>query len=321
MTALLDVQELSVEYARHGHSVAVVNRIAFSLKENEVLGVVGESGSGKTQLMLAMLGLQPDTARVSGKVLFDKNDVLSMSNRELETLRCNDIAIIFQDPMSALNPYLRIDTQLTESLIKRQGVSRTQAYDAAVQMLDRVRIPNPQLCMRQYPYQLSGGMRQRVMIAMALLREPRVVIADEPTTALDVTVQSEILALLKSLQEEFSLSIILITHDMSIVAGQCDRVMVMYAGQQVEMATTERLFYSARHPYTQGLLLAARSQSGLTDSLYSIPGQPPTQISQLSGCIFSERCDQKLAICDTTVPEMCGDTNQQQACHLYTEWA
>lgn len=314
---LFNVEQLSVGFTTSQGLARVVDHVSFSLRENEVLGIVGESGSGKTQLMLSILRLQARNAQVAGKVEYLGKDCLRMSSAELARLRCNDIAMVFQDPMSCLNPYLTVATQLCEALIHLQSRSSSQARADALAMLEQVQILDPVSCMRQYPHQLSGGMRQRVMLAMALLRRPRILIADEPTTALDVTVQAEILELLHALREQFNLSVILITHDMSIVAGQCDRVLVMYAGQLVEVAETTALFDHARHPYTQGLLQAARSQSGMSLDLYSIPGQAPPPGQERDACVFCERCDRAMPVCAQHRPALQGETQHQQACHLY----
>lgn len=317
MTVLLDLKNISISFRTEQGIVQAVRDASLQLNEGEVLGIVGESGSGKTQLVLSLLGLLPDNATTQGQVSYAGKKILSLDKKELARIRSNDIAMIFQDPMSALNPYLRVSRQLTEALMLNQKMDKQQALDQAIAMLEKVRIPDAARRIHDYPHQFSGGMRQRIMIAMALLRKPSVLIADEPTTALDVTVQAEILNLLKSLRDEFSLSIIFITHDMSIVAGQCDRVVVMYAGNIVEQATLNELFYQPGHPYTRGLLEAAKSQSGLTDELISIPGHPPGNYEVLSGCVFYPRCDQRMEICERVVPIMQGSDTQQQACHLY----
>ena len=317
MKPLLDIENLSVKFRTQQGVIHAVSNINLQLHEGEVLGIVGESGSGKTQLMLSLLGLLPENANVIGRVGFVEKNILSIDAQAMNQIRSNQIAMIFQDPMSALNPYLKISTQLVEAQVINQGLSKQQALKQAVEMLIKVRIPDAQQRIHDYPYQFSGGMRQRIMIAMALLRKPKVLIADEPTTALDVTVQADILRLLKSLRDEFSLSIILITHDMSIVAGQCDRIAVMYAGRMVEYATIEKLFTEPKHPYTQGLLAAAKSQSGLSAELVSIPGNPPRNTEQINGCAFYPRCEKRMKICNTVLPAMQGDETQQQACHLY----
>ena len=317
MNPLLDVTKISVTFTTHEGKVYAVKDISLTLKAGEVLGIVGESGSGKTQLMLALLGLLPGNAVTNGQAIYLGQDLFGSSKTELAKVRSDEIAMIFQDPMSALNPYLKVSRQLTEALIVNQRLDQRQALHQAIEMLKRVKIPDAEQRIHDYPHQFSGGMRQRLMIAMALLRKPKILIADEPTTALDVTVQAEILNLLKSLCDEFSLSVIFITHDMSIVAGQCDRVIVMYAGRMVEQALLDNLFFEPKHPYTQGLLEAARSQSGLTDKLISIPGNPPANTEIIKGCSFYPRCNQRLDECERIVPMLKGNDTQQQACHLY----
>jgi len=317
MAPLLNLKNISVRFSTEQGIVRAVNNVNIELHAGEVLGIVGESGSGKTQLMHSLLQLLPENGVANGEALFLGDDLLQLKKSEINTVRSDEIAMIFQDPMSSLNPYLRVSTQLTEALVHNQNINKRQALTQAIEMLEKVHIPDAAIRIHDYPYQFSGGMRQRIMIAMALLRKPKILIADEPTTALDVTVQAEILALLKSLRHEFSLSIILITHDMSIVAGQCGRVVVMYAGSMVEQAPLDTLFYEAKHPYTQGLLAAAKSQSGLTDKLVSIPGHPPRQSEQLSGCAFYPRCEQRMEVCERVSPGMTLTGPQQQACHLY----
>jgi len=317
ITLLLDIENMSVRFNTEQGVVHACRDVSFQLHEGEVLGVVGESGSGKTQLMLSLLQLLPENANINGVALYSDKDLLKLNRPDINQVRSNEIAMIFQDPMSSLNPYLKVSTQLTETLVLNQQIDKQTALKKAIEILEKVRIPDAATRIHDYPYQFSGGMRQRIMIAMALLRKPKILIADEPTTALDVTVQAEILALLKSLRDEFSLSIIFITHDMSIVAGQCDRVAVMYAGQTVEQAILDKLFYEPKHPYTQGLLAAAKSQSGLTDNLVSIPGQPPRNVGVQIGCAFYPRCDKRLDVCEQVTPVMSGSDIQQQACHLY----
>ena len=316
--SLLQVNNLSVTFTLPSHQIYAVDDISFALEQGEILGLVGESGSGKTQAMLALLGLTNEYTQCSGEVLYRGQKLLTLPSRQLQQLRGNDIAMIFQDPMSSLNPYLRVSTQLSEAVQYYQHKDRRSARKLAIDMLERVQIQQAAQRIDHYPHQFSGGMRQRIMIAMALLRRPKILIADEPTTALDVTVQADILALLKSLRDEFALGIIFITHDMAIVAGTCDRVIVMYAGRIAEQATVNDLFYATQHPYTQGLLKAAQSVTQTNDALYSIPGQPPRNLARHSGCAFAPRCDRQLPHCLNVVPTMTTSAPQHQcACHLY----
>ena len=317
MSVILNIKDLCVQFKTTTGTVYAVNQVNLSLNKGEVLGIVGESGSGKSQLMLSLIRLLPQNAQVKGSVLYLDEDILQATSTRVNQFRTSEIAMIFQDPMSCLNPYLKISTQLTEALTVGQGINKKTALQQAIAMLDKVHIPDAGQRIHAYPYQLSGGMRQRVMIAMALLRKPKILIADEPTTALDVTVQAEILQLLRQLSHEFELSVLFVTHDLSVVAGQCDRVAVMYAGRIVEQAGVERLFYQAKHPYTQGLLASAKSQSGMSDKLISIPGQPPANNQPIEACAFAPRCEQRRPNCNISLPMMTGDEEQQQACFLY----
>ncbi len=316
--SLLTVKDLTIDVGEPG-TAPIVNNVNFNLAENEALGIVGESGSGKTQLVLSLLRLVPAHFQVGGEVSYQGQDLLQLEPAQLNPIRANEIAVVFQDAMSALNPYLKISTQLTEALVRYKQLTYAQALQRAIEMLERVHISNAAQRIHDYPYQFSGGMRQRIMIAMALLREPKILIADEPTTALDVTVQAELLALIKQLRADFNLSLIFITHDMSIVAGQCDRVLVMYAGRVVEQAKIRALFSAPKHPYTQGLIETARSQSGLVQHLAGIPGQFHHTDRERAGCVFSPRCTQRLAHCEQEVPLLLGTPEQQQACHLYAK--
>ena len=317
--SLLSIENLSVTLSLPTHRVFAVDGISFALDAGEFLAVVGESGSGKTQAMLGMLGLTTDYTHCAGHAYFEQADLLAAPPAVLNRVRGNDIAMIFQDPMSSLNPYLKISTQLMESIRYHQRRDRRSARHLAIEMLERVQIPDAGRRIDHYPHQFSGGMRQRIMIAMALLRRPKILIADEPTTSLDVTVQAEILTLLKSIRDEMSLSIILITHDLGIVAGTCDRVIVMYAGRIVEQASVDELFYQAKHPYTQGLIKAAQSVTGDVDELYSIQGNPPLNQQRHRGCAFYPRCEQRLATCEQQIPPVRLQQQHQVACHLYDD--
>ncbi len=317
MQAILEAKNISIRFNTAKGVVYAVNEVDLVLNKGEVLGIVGESGSGKTQLMHSLIRLLPGNAEVSGSIFYEGENIPDASQTRINTIRRNEIAMIFQDPMSCLNPYLKISQQLTEALLFDDKINKAEALQQAIDMLEKVQIPDAKQRIHSYPYQLSGGMRQRVMLAMALLRKPKVLIADEPTTALDVTVQAEILQLLKQLTAEYGLSVLFITHDLSIVAGQCDRVMVMYAGQVVEQASVNELFYQARHPYTQGLLASAKSQSGMSDKLISIAGQAPANNQRQPGCPFYARCEQRIDSCAKDTPVLSSNGSHSQACHLY----
>jgi len=317
MQPILEAKNISVCFNTTKGIVYAVNEVDLVLNKGEVLGIVGESGSGKTQLMHSLINLLPENAVLSGQVIYAGQNILAASTAQINTIRSNDIAMIFQDPMSCLNPYLKISTQLTEAMLISGSLSKSDAMQQAIAMLEKVQIPDAARRIYSYPYQLSGGMRQRVMLAMALLRNPKILIADEPTTALDVTVQAEILQLLKQLTAEYGLSVLFITHDLSIVAGQCDQVMVMYAGNVVEKASVDDLFYQPKHPYTQGLLASAKSQSGMSDKLVSITGQAPVNNKRQTGCPFYARCNQRIDPCEQNKPVLRSNGSQSQACHLY----
>lgn len=315
---LLDVTNLDVSFATPDGSLKAVNGLSYSLEKGHTLGIVGESGSGKSQSVLAMMGLLADNGRASGSVRFDGEEILNLPAKQINRLRGRRIAMIFQDPMTSLNPYLSIGTQMTEVLRLHQKMDRASAEARCREMLRAVHISDPAARLRRYPHELSGGMRQRVMIAMALLCDPDLLIADEPTTALDVTVQAQILSLLKELQTQFSTAIILITHDLGVVAGSCDEVLVMYGGQAMESGTADDIFYAPRHPYTQGLLRSLpASQPHEPGPLKVIPGSPPDLRQLPDGCPFFARCEQRLGVCETERPRAfkVGPT-QLSACHL-----
>ncbi|MCA9664635.1 MAG: ABC transporter ATP-binding protein [Myxococcales bacterium] len=304
---LLEVSDLRVAFRDDdggGVFRAAVDGLSFSLAAGKTLGLVGESGSGKSVSALALLGLLPRRdARVSGKALLDGVDLLALSERELRARRGRDVAMIFQDPMTALNPYLRIERQLSEVLETHEDLSRKAARPRVVEMLERVGLPDAARRARAYPHELSGGMRQRVMIAMSLLCRPRLLIADEPTTALDVTVQAQILALLGALCSELGTAIILITHDMGVVAGSADEVLVLYAGRKMEQAPTTALFDDPRHPYTRALLRSIPRLDGeRPERLEAIEGLPPRLGEVGSGCPFAARCGQCQQRCREAQP-------------------
>lgn len=291
MTDLLQVKNLHVEFATQDGTVNAVNDVSFALQAGQTLGLVGESGSGKSQTVLAAMGLLADNGKASGSVKFSGREMLGLSQRQLNQIRGDDISMIFQDPMTSLNPYLKISTQLVEVLRVHKGMSKSAAKAECIRMLDAVQIPNAAQRINAYPHEFSGGMRQRVMIAMALLCKPQLLIADEPTTALDVTVQAEILQLLDDLQHELGMAMILITHDLGVVREHCENVMVLYGGQVMEAGSKEAIFQHSCHPYTQGLLASLPSVNHTPGTpLTVIPGNPPDMLHPPAGCPFYARC-------------------------------
>ncbi|KGR93006.1 ABC transporter ATP-binding protein [Burkholderia sp. ABCPW 111] len=317
--ALLEVKNLGVRFTRReGEPVDAVSGVSFSLEGGKTLGIVGESGSGKSQTVMALLGLLAGNGSTSGEALFDGENLLRMSARQLNEVRGNRIGMIFQDPMTSLNPFLTIERQMTESLQLHRKMSRRDAIRRAVEALESVRIPDAARRIRMYPHEFSGGMRQRVMIAMALLLEPEILIADEPTTALDVTVQAQIIELLRELNRERGTSIVLITHDMGVVAGLADDVMVMYAGRTVEYASADAIFSAPSHPYTIGLLNALpRLDAPDGAPLVAIPGNPPLPGQGMRGCAFAKRCSHASDRCGAERPELAAysDAGAVRACH------
>lgn len=303
MTALLRVENLNVSFDTHDGLIQAVNGLSFELEKGRTLGIVGESGSGKSQAVLALMGLLANNGKVTGTALFKGQSLLGLKKKELNRIRGNRIAMIFQDPMTSLNPYLTIGSQLSEVLECHQGLDRQTARLEALKMLDAVQISDAANRFDCYPHEFSGGMRQRILIAMALLCKPDLVIADEPTTALDVTVQAQIMALLSSLQEQFNMAMILITHDFGIVAGGCHEVMVMYGGRVMERAGVDDLFAYPQHPYTRGLLASLpRVDQATGRDLYTIPGEPPNPLDDLKGCPFAPRCQVVRSACWETPP-------------------
>ncbi len=315
--ALLEVKDLDVGFCTPEGEVHAVNKLNFSLKAGDALAIVGESGSGKTQTVMALMGLLADNGRVNGQALFKGEDLLKMSTTELNKHRGREIAMIFQDPLTSLNPYLRIGKQMIEVVRHHQGLSKAEARAHAVEMLRAVRIPDPERRLRQYPHEFSGGMRQRVMVAMGLLCEPDLLIADEPTTALDVTVQVQISHLMGELRKKSNTAIILITHDLGVVAGLCERVLVMYAGEAVECGSAEQIFYDPRHPYTQGLLESVPRLDRPDDKeLHAIPGNPPNLLSLPKGCKFRDRCPKAHEACKDKPPMQLTEDRHAYRCFL-----
>jgi oligopeptide transport system ATP-binding protein len=290
MTDVLTVEHLDVTFELHTSEVRAVSDLGFSLKAGETLAVVGESGSGKSQAFLAIMGLLAKNGRAGGKAMLGDVNLVGMPHKQLDEYRGRDIAMIFQDPMTSLNPSLKVKTQLAEVLVRHQQFDQERAEREAIEMLERVGIPVPAKRANAYPHELSGGMRQRVMIAMALLCRPKILIADEPTTALDVTVQAQMLDLFKSLTNDFGTALVLITHDLGVVAGVADRMMVMYGGRAIEKGTVDDLFYDPRHPYTLGLLHSTPHVEKRAARLDPIQGLPPSLEHLPSGCAFHPRC-------------------------------
>jgi oligopeptide transport system ATP-binding protein len=290
MADVLVVDDLDVTFALHQSEVKAVSDLDFTLAEGETLAIVGESGSGKSQAFLSIMGLLARNGKASGRAMLGDVNLIGMAPDKLDTYRGKDIAMIFQDPMTSLNPTLRVRTQLAEVLVRHQGYDNEKAYRAVIEMLERVGIPEPVKRANAYPHELSGGMRQRVMIAMALLCKPKVLIADEPTTALDVTVQAQMLDLFKNLTNDFGTALVLITHDLGVVAGVADRMMVMYGGRCVEKGPTDTLFYDPRHPYTLGLLHSTPHVAKRAKRLDPIQGLPPSLEHLPRGCAFHPRC-------------------------------
>ncbi|HWU19586.1 MAG TPA: ABC transporter ATP-binding protein [Devosia sp.] len=290
MKQVLKVEDMSVTFALHESEVHAVREMNFALSEGETLAVVGESGSGKSQAFLAIMGLLAKNGRTGGRAMMGDVNLIGLAPGQLDIYRGKDIAMIFQDPMTSLNPTLRVKTQLAEVLVKHRGFDKGKAVKSAVEMLERVGIPEPAKRANAYPHELSGGMRQRVMIAMALLCQPKILIADEPTTALDVTVQAQMLDLFKTLTDDFGTSLVLITHDLGVVAGVADRMMVMYGGRAVEKGVTDDLFYDPRHPYTLGLLHSTPHIAKRAERLDPIQGLPPSLEHLPKGCSFNPRC-------------------------------
>jgi len=316
---LLEVKDLRVTFPTEDGLVKAVDGVSFSIAAGETLGVVGESGSGKSVSFLTIMGLiNRKSAQVSGQVIFRGQDLLTLPEDEMRNVRGSRISMIFQDPMTSLHPYYKVGGQISEAILSHQNVSKKEAWAQGVEMLRRVGIPRPQERASQYPHEFSGGMRQRAMIAMALSLNPDLLIADEPTTALDVTVQAQILDLIDRLQQEFDAAVVIITHDLGVVAEHCDDIMVMYAGRPVEYGERNDIYYDANHPYTWGLL---RSIARLDDEpgmrLEPIKGLPPSLIMVPPGCPFHPRCPYVMDVCKTDVPPLLPTNGHHaDACHL-----
>jgi oligopeptide transport system ATP-binding protein len=296
---LVDIKDLRVSFFTPAGEVKAVRGVSWSLKEGEALGIVGESGSGKSVSVFALMGILQEPGRViGGSITFDGMDMLGMKEAQLQKIRGNELAMIFQDPMTSLNPVYTVGNQIAETVMQHTGVTRREAYSCAVESLRMVHIPNPEKRMKQYPHEYSGGMRQRAMISMSLCCGPKLLIADEPTTALDVTIQAQILEIMKELKQNTGMGIVLITHDLGIITNLCDKVIVMYGGEVVESAPMKELYRNPRHPYTIGLLnCLPRLLSDSNEPLKPIEGAPVDLLNPPAGCPFAPRCEQCMKLC------------------------
>lgn len=320
MTALLEVKNLKTKFINKYSQVTVVDGIDFHIAPGEILGIVGESGCGKSVTSLSIMRLLASNAKISGEINFNGINLLSLNEREMRKVRGNDIAMIFQEPMTSLNPLHSIGKQIMEPLRKHLKISKRDAKEKAIKLLKDVGIPRAEKIFHEYPYQLSGGMRQRVMIAMAMACKPKLIIADEPTTALDVTIQAQILELMNQLQKTNGTAVMLITHDLGVVAEVCHRVVVMYAGQVVEEADVHSLFSDPKHPYTQGLMKSIPSMTEDKERLEAIPGHVPSLSQMPKGCRFAPRCPMAMEICFRKVPSLDNvSENHRSRCWLYAK--
>lgn len=321
-SVVLDVDELVTQFNTADGTVQAVNGVSFQLRSGEFLGVVGESGSGKSVTMMSLLKLipMPPGEIVSGTAMFEGEDLVAMKTDDLQSVRGGKIGFIFQDPMTSLNPVLTVGRQLTEALRRHTEMGKKESKQRAEELLDIVGIPDAKQRLGNYPHEMSGGMRQRVMIAMALACNPQIIIADEPTTALDVTIQAQIIDQMRRLREDFNTAIVWITHDLAVIAGLADRVIVMYGGRVVEEAPVERIYSNPQHPYTQGLLSSLPRLDQKGQELTSIEGQPPNMLHKPSGCSFAPRCDYAFEPCfESTPPTISVQAEHAVACFYDTE--
>ncbi len=317
---LMEIKNLKTEFKLKKGVVNAVNDVSFSIGKGEILAIVGESGSGKSVTALSIMGLVSEPGRITGgEILFRGNDLTKLPLNELQKIRGDQISMIFQEPMTSLNPVHRIKDQLMESIITHMKLSNKEALDHAVEMLRLVGIPSPEKRANDFPHQMSGGMRQRAMIAMALSCHPELLIADEPTTALDVTIQAQILDLLYGLREKLNMAVLLITHDLGVVSEAADRVIVMYCGKIVEEAEVKTLFTSPRHPYTIGLMESIPKLNDERERLYMIKGMVPNPMRMPKGCAFSDRCDKCMDICREKMPALSEKEGSKVRCFLYSD--
>ena len=319
MNKLLEVKNLTTNFHIGVGTVQAVRNVSFHLDAGESLGIVGESGSGKSVTMMSIMGLLPEYAQISAsEINFDSSDMLTLSAAEFRKIRGNGIGMIFQDPMTSLNPLYTVEDQITEPLRIHRGMNKREAREEALKLLRKVEIPNPEARLKQYPHELSGGMRQRVMIAAAIACQPKLVIADEPTTALDVTIQAQVLDLLQNLKKQSNTSIIMITHDLGVIASMCSRILVMYGGIICEQGTVRDIFYDPKHPYTWGLLRSIPKMTERQDEkLVPINGTPPDMLCPPKGCPFAPRCPYAMPVCrNYLAPETVISDTHRCACHL-----
>jgi peptide/nickel transport system ATP-binding protein len=320
MSAILEVKNLKTKFKTDKGTVSVVDGVDFSIKPGETLGVVGESGCGKSVTSLSVMRLLPANASNEGSITFQGKELISLAEKQMQKVRGNDIAMIFQEPMTSLNPLHTVGKQIEEAIILHMNISKLEAKERAIKMLKAVGMPRAEEIYGEHPHQLSGGMRQRVMIAIAMACDPKLIIADEPTTALDVTIQSQILDLMKDLKEKTGTSIMLITHDLGVVAEMCDRVIVMYAGQVVEETDVDTLFENPKHPYTIGLMDSIPSFEDEQEYLNTIPGSVPLPYEMPNGCRFAPRCSWAKEICHQQEPKLVEIESQHKCrCWLVTE--
>lgn len=321
--AVVELKDLQTHFQTEEGTVKAVNHVSFAVREGETVCVVGESGCGKSVTALSIMGLIAESGSVvGGDILYEGKSLLGMKEKELRSLRGNDIAMIFQEPMTSLNPVFTVGEQIVETLREHELLSKNEAYKKAIELIRKVGIARADEIVHSYPHELSGGMLQRIMIAVAISCNPKLLIADEPTTALDVTIQAQILDLLRQVKEEFKTSILLITHDLGVVAEMADYVVVMYGGKVIEEAPVLEIFQNPKHPYTKGLLKSKPVMGKRIDKLYSIPGQVPNLVGLGEFCYFSGRCEHCMEICEKEAPNLnINDENHKVACWLYEERA